>query len=46
LVPAGDENNNIQLNIKIYRNADIIEPRAEKFRQVLLHSNLPQADLS
>ena len=46
LVRAGDKNDDIQFNIKIYRNANIIEPRAEKFWQVLLHRNSTQADLS
>lgn len=36
LVRAGDENDNIKLHIKIYRNANIIAPHAEKFWQVLL----------
>ena len=36
LVRAGDENDNIELPINIYRNTNIIAPHAEKFWQVLL----------
>ncbi len=39
LVRAGDENDDIELHIKIYRNANIIAPQAEKFWQVLLQRN-------
>ncbi len=37
LVRAGDENDEIKLVIKIYRNANIIAPQAEKIWQMLLH---------
>ncbi len=40
LVRAGDENDDIELQIKIYRNANIIAPQAEKFWRVLLQTNL------
>ena len=36
LVRAGDESDDIRLDIKIYRNANIIAPQAEKIWQVLL----------
>jgi DNA-binding transcriptional LysR family regulator len=44
LVRAGDENDNIELHIKIYRNANIIAPHAEKFWQVLLHRDSASID--
>ncbi len=39
LVRAGDESDDIRLDIKIYRNANIIAPQAEKIWQVLLHKD-------
>ncbi|GAA0404178.1 LysR substrate-binding domain-containing protein [Cocleimonas flava] len=39
LVRAGDENDEIKLVIKIYRNANIIPPQAEKIWQMLLHKD-------
>ena len=44
LVYAGDENDNIELHIKIYRNTNIIAPHAEKFWQVLLHRDMSSRD--
>jgi len=41
LVRAGDKRDDIKLDIKIYRNANIIAPQAEKIWQVLLHRNTP-----
>ncbi len=41
LVRAGDEKDDIKLDIKIYRNANIIAPQAEKIWQVLLHRDTP-----
>ena len=40
LVRAGDENDDIELVIKIYRNENIISPQAEKFWQVLRRNTL------
>lgn len=39
LVRAGDEKDEINLDIKIYRNANIIPPQAEKIWQMLLHQD-------
>ena len=39
LVRAGDEKDDIRLDIKVYRNTNIIAPQAEKIWQVLLHRN-------
>lgn len=44
LVRAGDADDNIELHIKIYRNANIIAPHAEKFWQVLLLRDLASKD--
>ena len=46
LVRAGDENDDIELVIKIYRNANIISPQAETFWQVLLRIESAQGDQS
>ena len=40
LVRAGDENDNTELHVNIYRNANIIAPQAEKFGPMLLRRNL------
>jgi len=44
LVRAGDDKDNIKLNIKIYRNANLIEPRAENIWQVLLNKDSSKID--
>jgi DNA-binding transcriptional LysR family regulator len=44
LVRAGDEDDNVELHIKIYRNANFIAPHAEKFWQVLLHRDSSSID--
>ena len=40
LVRAGDEKDDIKLDMKIYRNINIIAPQAEKLWQVLLNRDL------
>jgi len=45
LVRAGDQNDDIELVIKLYRNANIIAPQAEKLWQVLLQKQSRQVDL-
>ena len=45
LVRAGDENDDIELVIKIHRNANIISPQAERLWQVLLQKPFVRADL-
>jgi len=45
LVRAGDENDDIELVIKIYRNANIIPPQAEKLWQILLKKQSAQVNL-
>ena len=42
VVYAGDENDGIKLDIKIYRNSNFIAPQAEKFWQVLLQKSANQ----
>ena len=42
VVHAGDENDGIKLDIKIYRNSNFIAPQAEKFWQVLLQKGANQ----
>jgi hypothetical protein len=42
LVRAGDEN--VELHIKIYRNANIIAPHTEKFWPVLLRHDSSSID--
>ncbi len=42
VVLAGDENDGIKLDIKIYRNSNLIAPQAEKFWQVLLQKDANQ----
>ena len=45
LVRAGDENDDIELVLKIYRNANIISPQAESLWQVLVQKPFAQVDL-
>jgi DNA-binding transcriptional LysR family regulator len=42
VVHAGDENDGIKLDIKIYRNSNFIAPQAEKFWQLLLQKSANQ----
>ena len=44
VVHAGDENDGIKLDIKIYRNSNFIAPQAEKFWQVLLQKDANQTE--
>ncbi len=44
VVHAGDENDGIKLDIKIYRNSNFIAPQAEKFWQVLLQKGAYQTE--
>ena len=44
LVRAGDEDDDIEFHIKIFRNANIIAPQAEKFWQVLLQRDSLKAN--